>query len=110
MQQLILHCILEYCHNGALVPGCWAWYDHDYNSLRKHGTGSGSIFEALTGGKALIVVPNPKLMDNHQAELGEHLAAGKHLVGFHAHHRKIHKVDCAACPWSNRDDSSQCRA
>ncbi|KAI8470239.1 MAG: glycosyl transferase [Monoraphidium minutum] len=37
--------------------------------------GSGSIFEALTAGKALVVVPNPLLMDNHQAELGRHLAA-----------------------------------
>lgn len=35
--------------------------------------GSGSIFESLTAGKALIVVPNPLLMDNHQAELGNHL-------------------------------------
>ncbi|GBF94213.1 UDP-N-acetylglucosamine transferase subunit [Raphidocelis subcapitata] len=37
--------------------------------------GSGSIFESLTAGKALIVVPNPLLMDNHQAELGSHLRA-----------------------------------
>lgn len=46
-------------------------------------TGSGSIFEALTctGKRAsLIVVPNPNLMDNHQAELGEHLAAMGHVV------------------------------
>jgi len=43
-------------------------------------TGSGSIFEALSGGKALIVVPNPLLMDNHQAELGDHLAEKRWLV------------------------------
>jgi hypothetical protein len=42
--------------------------------------GSGSIFESLTAGKALIVVPNPLLMDNHQAELGRHLAGMGVLV------------------------------
>eukprot|EP00877_Chromochloris_zofingiensis_P004111 jgi/Chrzof1/13700/Cz08g08190.t1 len=42
--------------------------------------GSGSIFETLTAGKALIVVPNPLLMDNHQAELGQHLADMQALV------------------------------
>ncbi|GIL75478.1 hypothetical protein Vretimale_8113 [Volvox reticuliferus] len=42
--------------------------------------GSGSIFETLTAGVPLIVVPNPLLMDNHQVELGEQLAAMKHLV------------------------------
>ncbi len=43
-------------------------------------TGSGSIFETLTARKPLIVVPNPLLMDNHQAELGDHLAAMNTLV------------------------------
>jgi UDP-N-acetylglucosamine transferase subunit ALG13 len=42
--------------------------------------GSGSIFESLSAGKALIVVPNPLLMDNHQAELGDHLKAMGVLV------------------------------
>ncbi|PNH10077.1 UDP-N-acetylglucosamine transferase subunit ALG13 [Tetrabaena socialis] len=42
--------------------------------------GSGSIFETLTAGVPLIVVPNPLLMDNHQVELGEQLAALGHLV------------------------------
>ncbi|KAG2497223.1 hypothetical protein HYH03_004812 [Edaphochlamys debaryana] len=42
--------------------------------------GSGSIFETLTAGVPLIVVPNPLLMDNHQVELGEQLAAMGHLV------------------------------
>eukprot|EP00798_Chlamydomonas_sp_ICE-L_P028080 gene28080-31188_t len=42
--------------------------------------GSGSIFESLTMGKPLIVVPNPLLMDNHQAELGNHLASKQYLV------------------------------
>ncbi|KAJ9506821.1 hypothetical protein QJQ45_030411 [Haematococcus lacustris] len=43
-------------------------------------TGSGSIFEALSLGKHLIVVPNAALMDNHQVELAEQLAAMKHLA------------------------------
>jgi beta-1,4-N-acetylglucosaminyltransferase len=42
--------------------------------------GSGSIFESLSAGCPLIVVPNPLLMDNHQVELAEQLAAMKHLV------------------------------
>lgn len=42
--------------------------------------GSGSIFETLTVGKPLVVVPNPRLMDNHQVELGDQLAAMGHLV------------------------------
>lgn len=41
--------------------------------------GSGSIFEALKLGKPLIVVVNEDLMDNHQSELAEELAARKHL-------------------------------
>lgn len=42
--------------------------------------GSGSIFEALKLGKPLIAVPNSILMDNHQAELAEHLAKLGHIV------------------------------
>eukprot|EP00955_Chlamydomonas_euryale_P081542 363595-Chlamydomonas_euryale.AAC.8 len=42
--------------------------------------GSGSIFEALSYGRPLVVVPNPALMDNHQAELGTHLSQLGHLV------------------------------
>ena len=48
--------------------------------LHRRATGSGSIFETLTARKPLIVVPNPLLMDNHQAELGDHLAAMRALV------------------------------
>lgn len=42
--------------------------------------GSGSIFETLRLGKSLIVVVNEDLMDNHQSELAEELAARKHLL------------------------------
>lgn len=42
--------------------------------------GAGSIFEALRAGKPLLVVTNSALMDNHQSELADALAAGKHLV------------------------------
>ena len=42
--------------------------------------GSGSIFEALKLEKPLIAVPNAILMDNHQAELAEHLAKLGHIV------------------------------
>lgn len=54
---------------------------HPHAHPRPMRAGSGSIFEALTSGKALVVVPNPLLMDNHQAELGDHLAAQGVLVG-----------------------------
>lgn len=71
--------------------------------------GSGSIFESLTAGKALIVVPNPLLMDNHQAELGKHLAdtgvlvrlprlallrAEPRLGGVSGQHVVVGRVDC----------------
>jgi beta-1,4-N-acetylglucosaminyltransferase len=36
--------------------------------------GAGSVFEALTARAALIAVPNPALMHNHQAELADQLA------------------------------------
>ena len=38
-------------------------------------TGSGSILDALRINAPLIVVPNPELLDNHQVELAEELAA-----------------------------------
>lgn len=42
--------------------------------------GSGSIFETLRAKRPLVVVVNDLLMDNHQCELAEELAARKHLV------------------------------
>lgn len=58
-----------------LQQSCWACHH-----LNPQHAGSGSIFETLTARKPLIVVPNPLLMDNHQAELGDHLAAMQALV------------------------------
>ncbi|KAI3740933.1 hypothetical protein L2E82_31408 [Cichorium intybus] len=45
--------------------------------------GSGSIFETLRLEKALIVVVNEDLMDNHQSELAQELAERKHLFCAH---------------------------
>lgn len=42
--------------------------------------GSGSIFEALRLRKPLIAVPNAILMDNHQAELADHLARLDYII------------------------------
>ncbi|GMH33124.1 hypothetical protein BSKO_00958 [Bryopsis sp. KO-2023] len=42
--------------------------------------GAGSIFEGLHAGKDLVVVPNTRLMDNHQVELAAHLDHLGHLV------------------------------
>lgn len=41
--------------------------------------GSGSILEALRLNKRLIVVTNPLLMDNHQAELASAMAQAGYL-------------------------------
>eukprot|EP00752_Nemacystus_decipiens_P004222 g3857.t1 len=41
--------------------------------------GAGSIMEALGLGKALVVVVNSALMDNHQAELAEAMAQRNYL-------------------------------
>lgn len=51
---------------GSLLPACIA--------------GAGSIFEALRARKPLLVVVNAGLMDNHQQELAEALAARGHLA------------------------------
>ena len=44
------------------------------------GIGSGSILAALRTGVPLIVVPNSELLDNHQVELAEALAAQGYVV------------------------------
>ncbi|XP_051930633.1 UDP-N-acetylglucosamine transferase subunit ALG13 homolog [Hippocampus zosterae] len=42
--------------------------------------GAGSCLEALGAGKALLVVVNDKLMDNHQLELAKQLQTDSHLL------------------------------
>mmetsp|Transcript_17177 Transcript_17177/g.54939 ORF Transcript_17177/g.54939 Transcript_17177/m.54939 type:complete len:186 (+) Transcript_17177:1732-2289(+) len=42
--------------------------------------GAGSIFESLKARRALLVVVNDRLMDNHQSELAEHLSSLGHLA------------------------------
>ncbi|XP_061642524.1 UDP-N-acetylglucosamine transferase subunit ALG13 homolog isoform X1 [Phyllopteryx taeniolatus] len=42
--------------------------------------GAGSCLEALGAGKALLVVVNDKLMDNHQLELARQLHMDSHLL------------------------------
>nr|XP_057904991.1 UDP-N-acetylglucosamine transferase subunit ALG13 homolog isoform X2 [Doryrhamphus excisus] len=42
--------------------------------------GAGSCLEALGAGKALLVVVNDKLMDNHQMELARQLHKDSHLL------------------------------
>ncbi|KAI1439092.1 hypothetical protein GGR50DRAFT_176 [Xylaria sp. CBS 124048] len=42
--------------------------------------GSGSIIGALEFDSKLVVVPNPRLMDNHQLEIAEEMAAQGFLV------------------------------
>ena len=45
--------------------------------------GSGSILHALRIAVPIIVVPNPALLDNHQEELAEELAAQGYVVHGH---------------------------
>ncbi|KAF9525631.1 glycosyltransferase family 1 protein [Crepidotus variabilis] len=42
--------------------------------------GSGTILDVLRKGKAMIVVPNPTLLDNHQVELAERLEEMEYLI------------------------------
>ena len=42
--------------------------------------GSGTILEVLRLEVPLIVVPNPELLDNHQVELAEELAAQGYVL------------------------------
>ncbi|KAI9694748.1 MAG: N-acetylglucosaminyldiphosphodolichol N-acetylglucosaminyltransferase catalytic subunit alg13 [Bathelium mastoideum] len=52
--------------------------------------GSGSILDALRIGVPLVVVPNPELLDNHQVELAEALAAQGYVV-----HGSLDNLDAA---------------
>ena len=70
--------------NGLTVE----WFEYaptlvpylDSASLVISHTGAGSIFEALRRGLPCIAVPNAILMDDHQKELVEKLAARGHLA------------------------------
>ncbi|KAK6515068.1 N-acetylglucosaminyldiphosphodolichol N-acetylglucosaminyltransferase catalytic subunit alg13 [Arthrobotrys conoides] len=42
--------------------------------------GSGTILDALRYQKAIIVIPNESLMDNHQAELANEMAKQKYVI------------------------------
>ncbi|KAK6355934.1 N-acetylglucosaminyldiphosphodolichol N-acetylglucosaminyltransferase catalytic subunit alg13, variant 2 [Orbilia javanica] len=42
--------------------------------------GSGTILDALRYQKAIIVVPNESLMDNHQAELAKEMSKQKYVI------------------------------
>ena len=75
----------EYAHASGLAVR-WFRFRPEFGGLIASAdlvvshAGSGSIFEALGAGRALIVVANPRLMDNHQAELADRLGADGHLV------------------------------
>ena len=75
----------EYVHETGLAVS-WFRFRPEFGNLIASAdlvvshAGSGSIFEALGSGRALIVVVNTALMDNHQAELANRLAADGHLV------------------------------
>ncbi|ODV88722.1 glycosyltransferase family 1 protein [Tortispora caseinolytica NRRL Y-17796] len=44
--------------------------------------GTGSILDSLRAGKRLLTVVNPDLMDNHQRQIADRLAAYQYLVSF----------------------------
>lgn len=79
------HVLLPPGHSKAVLDGGFVveWFDFA-PGLSEHiaraglvisHAGAGSLFEALSAGKAVVAVPNGLLMNNHQEELAEHLAA-----------------------------------
>ncbi|KAH9946059.1 glycosyl transferase [Epithele typhae] len=53
--------------------------DYEQADLIISHAGSGTILDVLRMKKPLIVIPNPTLLDNHQAELSDSLAGLNHL-------------------------------
>ncbi|KAL6777120.1 hypothetical protein ACKKBF_B20285 [Auxenochlorella protothecoides x Auxenochlorella symbiontica] len=74
---------------GVLPDGLVVeWFDYS-PSLAAHvagaalvvsHAGAGSVFEALVAGVPVVAVPNPQLMDDHQAELARKLEGAGVLV------------------------------
>jgi beta-1,4-N-acetylglucosaminyltransferase len=70
---------------GGLLLTSFYRYSANYKddikkaSLVLSHAGAGSIMDSLMEKKHLIVIPNSKLMDNHQEELAQALAERKHL-------------------------------
>lgn len=63
-----------------------AGINHEYMYLNHKAhifSGSGSILGALRIAVPIIVVPNPELLDNHQVELAEELAAQGYVIHGH---------------------------
>ena len=56
---------------------------HFWSFELKNWIGSGSILDALRIAVPIIVVPNPELLDNHQAELAEELAIQGYVIHGH---------------------------
>ncbi|KAM5433866.1 N-acetylglucosaminyldiphosphodolichol N-acetylglucosaminyltransferase catalytic subunit alg13 [Microsporum ferrugineum] len=69
--------------NGLKEEMCAAKADPGSNTAEglviSH-AGSGTILEALRFGLPLMVVPNPMLMHNHQAELAKELASANYVL------------------------------
>lgn len=84
-------CVDSYAFKPSLAA------DMDEAALVISHAGSGSILEALGRRKALLVVVNEALMDNHQAELADELHARHHLVA-----TRCRELDGALDGWAER--------
>lgn len=87
-------CVLMQIGHGEYTPRASAaglgieWYRHNPQykqdvvraDLVISHAGAGSIMDALSVGKKLVVVVNTALMDNHQTELADAMAAKRYCV------------------------------